>query len=112
MRIDKVLQNFRTSELQTTLERRLSEKSTRQLENFVGFAQLFVLALQRLHVLTLEYGDAVTGTGIDLVAFDPFIEALRHTADLGCHRFDRGPQRGVPDSLLAHHADIMFAHLG
>jgi hypothetical protein len=74
------------------IELRLGEKITRQLENLVDFAQLFVLTLLRLHVLTLGCGDAVARTGIDLVAFDPCIGGLCNAADLGYDRFDRGPQ--------------------
>jgi hypothetical protein len=37
---------------------------------------------------------------------------LRNAADLGCDRFDSGPQRGVLASVLAHHANSTFARLG
>ena len=61
----------------------LAKKSTRQLQNFVGLAQFLVLALQLLHTLHLGSSDAVAHTGIDLYALDPFIERLRHVANLG-----------------------------
>ncbi len=52
------------------------------------------------------------GTGIDLIALDPFVEGLRHAAKFGGDGFDGGSHRGVLVSLLLHHAIGAFEDLG
>lgn len=71
------------SGLQTAALLRLGKKRAGQLEDLIGFAQFFDLALQRLHLFTFGCRDAIAHAGIDLVALDPFVEGLGHAADLG-----------------------------
>ena len=68
------------------------QKSTRQLQDFVGPAQLLDLALQLLHGLRLCGRNAVAHARIDLHALYPFIE--RAVA--------RSQFWGATDSMAAH----------
>jgi len=79
---------------------RLGEKRAGQLQDLIGLAQIFDLALQRLHLFTLRRRDAVALAAIDLVALDPFVEGLGHAADLGGDGFDGSPQRWVLTSVF------------
>ena len=100
------------SGLQTAVELRLGEKRAGQLQDLVGFAQLLVLAFKFLQALQVGRRDAGPGAVVDLIALDPFVEGLRHAADLGGDGFNGGPQRGVLASVLLHHANSAFAYLG
>ena len=107
MLIDKLLQDFRRRSSSAW-----AKKSTRQLENLIGFAQLLVLALNLLQALHLGCGDATPHPGINLIALDPFIQGLWHTANLGGDGFDGGPKGWVFASMLTHHPNSAFANLG
>jgi hypothetical protein len=78
--IDKILQDCR---------RRMEDglckgkKSTRKLEDRVGFAQLFDFPLWRLHLLTLEVGKAIANAGVDLDTLGPFMEDQSQQPILG-----------------------------
>src|SRR5690606_26218777 len=99
------------SGLQPAVELRLGEKSARQLQDLIGPAQLLVLAFELLHALGVRAGDAVSYPGIDLVPLHPRQQRLRHTADLGSDRLDRGPQRRILATMLLHHPDGPLTHL-
>jgi hypothetical protein len=51
-------------------------------------------------------------TRIDLMLLDPFIQGLRHAADVGGNRFDTGPQGGILASMLLHHPNGTLSHFG
>ena len=90
----------------------MDKKSTGQLEDLIGPAQLLDLALQLLDTLRFCGSDTVTQARIDLYALDLFIERLRHTADFWGDGFDGRPKRWVLASVLLHHAYCAFANLG
>ena len=50
--------------------------------------------------------------GIDLVAFDPIVEGLGRTANLGRDGLNGRPQRWVLPSVLQHHANSALAYFG
>ena len=66
-----------------------------QLQDLAGQAQFLDLAFQILDSLCLAGRDAFTHPGVDLIAFDPVQQRLRHAADLGCNRFSGSPNRRV-----------------
>ena len=100
------------SRLQSAVELRLGKKSTRQLEDFVGFAQFFDFPLQVFDAGSLFRADAIAHAFVNFVLSNPVVEGLRHAADLGCNGLNGGPQGGVLASVLAHHTHSAFAHLG
>ena len=53
-----------------------------------------------LQALQVDRRDARLVAGVDLIALDPFVEGLRHAADLGGNRFNDSPYRGVLASVL------------
>ena len=44
-----------------------------------------------LQALQVGRRDARLVAGVDLIALDPFVEGLRHAADLGGNRFNDSP---------------------
>jgi len=56
--------------LQFAALRRLGEKSAGRLQDFIGSAQLLVLAFQCLEALAFLRSDAFACAAVDLVAFD------------------------------------------
>lgn len=56
-----------------------------------------------LDPLGLTGRDSLTHASIDLCALDPFVQGLRHAANLGCDGLDGRPQRRVLSMALLHH---------
>ena len=69
--------------LEFAVELRLGKKSTGQLEDFIGTAQLLVLALQSFDTVTLFAGNAIAQPGVDFLFTDLFMQRLGDAADLG-----------------------------
>lgn len=86
-----------------SIELRLGEKRTGHLQDFVGSAQFFDLALQVLDPLRLGGADAWPSSGIDFILLDPVQQRLGHTANLRRNRLDRSPQRRVLPAVLLDH---------
>ena len=97
--------------LESAVELRLGKKSTRQLEDFVGFAQFFDFTLQIFDTGSLVRADAIAHAFIHFVLSNPVVECLRHAADLGCNRFDGGPPGGILASVFEDHTNSALAHL-
>ena len=75
--------------------------------------QYYHLALLLLHdAFTLFAADAVTCAAVDLVLAHPFVQRLRHTADLRGYRFNGGPEGGIFAAMLLHHAHGALADFG
>jgi len=94
------------------VELSLREKSTGELQYLVDAAQFLHFTLQRLDTLTLVRGHAIASPHINLVSFDPFIQGMRRTANLGGNGLDRSLRRGVLASVFKHHAHRTFTGLG
>src|SRR3990167_8852733 len=77
-----------SSRLQSAVELRLREKRAGRLQDVVGPAKLLDLALQFLDALRIRSGGADTQAAVDLGLLDPFVEGLRHTANLGGYRLN------------------------
>jgi len=65
------------------VELRLGEKSARQPQNLVGFAQLPNFALRCFYPVALGAGHAIAHARVDLVFTDPIMQSLWNTADRG-----------------------------
>jgi hypothetical protein len=98
--------------LEPAVELRLGEKRAGQLQNLVGSAQFFDLALQLLDPLGFGCGDAFSRACIDFGTLDPLVQGLRHAANLGGNGFDGSPQGWVLPALLLHHSHCALTHLG
>ena len=72
----------RLSGLESAVEQRLSEKSTRKLQNLIGSAQFPVLSLQSHELLTFAAGHTLGLSRVHFGLLDPFQEGRRRTADL------------------------------
>ena len=79
------------SELELEVELPLGEKSARQSQNLVGFAQLSNFALQRFYPVALGAGNAIAHANVDLMFTDPIMQGLRNTIDLGRNGFQWMP---------------------
>lgn len=62
------------------------------------------LAFQRLDPFPLIGADALSGTGIDLMATNPFVNGLWCSTDLGGYGLSGGPKRCVFTKVLLNHA--------
>ena len=91
---------------------RLGEKRAGQLQNLVGLAQLTHLALEVLHALRLASRHAFSHAGIDLGALDPFVQGLRHAANLESDGLDGRSQRRVFPTVLPNHPPRTLTDLG
>ena len=96
--------------LQSAVELRLGEKRAGQLLYLVGSAQLLDLTFKFLHSLDLTARNAFAHACINLRALDPFVQRLRHAANLGGYRLNRSPQRRVLASMVLHRAYSALTH--
>jgi len=92
----------RPSGLESAVELRQGKKSARQLENFVGPAQLFDFALQRLDAIPLFAGHAIAQAAFNLMLAHPFVQGMGHAANLRSDRFNRRPLGWVVLPMLLH----------
>ena len=81
----------RHSILESAVDLRLGKKSAGQLQYLVGSAQLLDFALQFLHTRLPCRNNAVAHVAIACYALDPFVERLRHAANLWCDRCNGRP---------------------
>ena len=88
------------SELEFALVLRLGEKTTGQLQNFIGTAKPLVLTVKRLDAFTLVAADAFAHR-IQSHFFDTFLQGKGHAADLGRYGFNSCPQEGIFATVLA-----------
>ena len=64
------------SGLESAVELRLGEKSARQSQNLVGFAQFSNFTLQRFYPVALGAGNPIAHANVDLVLTDPIMQGL------------------------------------
>ena len=79
------------SGLESAVEPRLGEKSARQSQNLVSFAQFPNFTLQCFYPVALGAGNAIAHARVDLVLTHPIMQGLRNT-----------PYLGAMDSMVAH----------
>ena len=92
------------SGLESAVELRQGEKSARQSQNLVGFAQFSNFALQHFYPVALGTGNAIAHASVDLVFTDPIMQGLGNTADLGGNGLNGCPQGRILATVFEHHA--------